>query len=87
MVLNDEDFERAAKEWDSQWISEFNLLENWNPKKQIQSFAKSDEEIQSKKKALKNLQSVGPSPARINNDAPTFLEQIEAEVNQVMNAY
>ena len=63
------------------------LLENWNTQKQFQSFAKSDEDKQSKKKALKNLQSVGPSPARINNDAPTFLEQIEAEVNQVMNAY
>ena len=47
------------------------LLENWNTQKQFQSFAKSDEEIQSKKKALNNLQSVGPSPAGINNDELT----------------
>ena len=41
----------------------------------------------SRKKARKNWQATGPSSARVDNDAPTFFEQIEAEVNQVMNAY
>ena len=63
------------------------MTEYQNLQKQFQSYAKKDEEMLSKKKARKNWQSTGPASARIDNDAPTFFEQIEAEVNQVMNAY
>ena len=73
------------------WFSLSNLKvhkqQNIKISKKFQRNCKNDEEKRAKKQAHRNWQTVGQSSIKVDTDAPTFFEQLEAEVNQVMNAY
>ena len=56
-----------------------------NPKKKFQRNCNEEERI--KKNAKKQItESVGSADVKVDDDAPTFLEQLQQEVNQLMNA-